>query len=455
MNMLFHGLDNPDIQRHNSLALNMLEGPRSYSVILANPPFAALTGDETSVLDLSAKIGTRRTELLFVLSCLRLLKPGGRAAIIVPAGVLFDSSQAYKNVRRILVEEHKLDTVVKLPDGTFKPSAAVSAAILFFTKTNNGGTSQVWFHEHTADVWRSDDWWCQLPIGNQTGPAPKSLLTEANRTEGRPPDGSAPWEHRNSTGANSECTAQGVWVSKADIAAHDYDLSPDRYLLVDNSQRSPRVEYWRLGDFAQILGGYVGSAEILSSEHSGATLEQRVLHPSSLKSPLPKIEELPIRTNRREPKYRLRQGDIVGRDLANNRCWTVLPESYEGVQAGRGIIVIRLIREVAPAEYIAAYLSSPQAERIFPLYAVIPRIRRPALEHIMIPACDGDFDTIRTALSSLDQAAYELDQTKRTLRESRINIFEPATSTERRMRLQEARDAGILITQALRRKNED
>src|SRR5699024_1953197 len=88
---------------------------------------------------------------------LRLLESGGRAAVIVPDGVLFGSSKAHKELRRMIVEDQKLDGVVKLPSGVFKPYAGVSTAILFFTKTNSGGTEDVWFYDVQADGFSLDD----------------------------------------------------------------------------------------------------------------------------------------------------------------------------------------------------------------------------------------------------------------------------------------------------------
>ena len=118
-----------------------------YSLVLANPPFAGSLDYETTAKDLLQIVKTKKTELLFIALFLRLLKPGGRAAVIVPDGVLFGSSTAHKEIRRMLVEEHKLDGVIKLPSGVFRPYAGVSTAILLFTKTGLGGTDHVWFYD--------------------------------------------------------------------------------------------------------------------------------------------------------------------------------------------------------------------------------------------------------------------------------------------------------------------
>jgi len=129
----------------------------AFTLVLANPPFAGSLDYENTAKDLLQIVKTKKTELLFLALFLRLLKPGGRAAVIVPDGVLFGSSKAHKELRRMLVEEQKLDAVVSLPGGVFKPYAGVSTAILLFTKTNSGGTDFVWFYDVDADGWSLDD----------------------------------------------------------------------------------------------------------------------------------------------------------------------------------------------------------------------------------------------------------------------------------------------------------
>ncbi|NEE54512.1 SAM-dependent DNA methyltransferase, partial [Streptomyces sp. SID8455] len=135
----------------DSLAENAAGEAERYSLILANPPFAGKLDYESTAVDLQRIVKTRKTELLFLALFLRLLKPGGRAAVIVPDGVLFGSTKAHKELRRILVEDQQLQAVVKLPSGVFKPYAGVSTAILFFTKTESGGTDHVWFYDVQAD----------------------------------------------------------------------------------------------------------------------------------------------------------------------------------------------------------------------------------------------------------------------------------------------------------------
>ena len=157
MNMQLHGVQNPNISYRDSLAEDHARDAGAYSLILANPPFAGSLDYEGTAKDLLQIAKTKKTELLFLSLFLRLLKPGGRAAVIVPDGVLFGSTKAHKQLRRILVEDQKLDGIVSLPAGVFKPYSGVSTAILLFTKTNSGGTDLVWFYDLQADGYSLDD----------------------------------------------------------------------------------------------------------------------------------------------------------------------------------------------------------------------------------------------------------------------------------------------------------
>ena len=150
MNMQLHGVDNLKIEYRDSLAEDSEHDAEAYSVILANPPFAGSLDYEGAAKDLLATVRTKKTELLFLALFLRLMKTGGRAAVIVPDGVLFGSTKAHKTLRKMLVEDHKLDGIVSLPSGVFKPYADVSTAILFFTETGIGGTDGVWFYDLSA-----------------------------------------------------------------------------------------------------------------------------------------------------------------------------------------------------------------------------------------------------------------------------------------------------------------
>src|SRR5882672_8574247 len=176
MNMLLHGVENPDITYRDSLAQDHAGEEEKYTLVLANPPFAGSLDYESCAKDLQQVVKTKKTELLFLALFMRLLKPGGRAAVIVPDGVLFGSSNAHKSLRRMLIEDQKLDAVISLPGGVFKPYAGVSTAILLFTKTNSGGTDQVWFYDAEADGWSLDDKRSALLSEDKVGPVPTAPL---------------------------------------------------------------------------------------------------------------------------------------------------------------------------------------------------------------------------------------------------------------------------------------
>lgn len=229
MNMLLHGVESPDIRYRDSLAQDNAGEEEKYTVVLANPPFAGSLDYENTAKDLLQIVKTKKTELLFLALFLRLLKPGGRAAVIVPDGVLFGSSNAHKELRRILVEKQKLDAVVKLPGGVFKPYAGVSTAILIFTKTNSGGTDFVWFYDVEADGWSLDDKRTPLLPEEKLGPVTRSILSEEEHTKNNLPDILARWTRRTDTERERPRYAQSFCVPKADIAAQGYDLSLNRY----------------------------------------------------------------------------------------------------------------------------------------------------------------------------------------------------------------------------------
>ena len=193
MNMLLHGVENPDIRYRDSLAQDHAGEEEKYTLVLANPPFAGSLDYENTAKDLLQIVKTKKTELLFLALFLRLLKPGGRAAVIVPDGVLFGSSTAHKELRRMLVEDQKLDAVVKLPGGVFRPYAGVSTAILLFTKTNSGGTDQVWFYDVEADGWSLDDKRTPLLPEDKLGPVPRTALGADEHAKNNLPDVLARW----------------------------------------------------------------------------------------------------------------------------------------------------------------------------------------------------------------------------------------------------------------------
>ena len=244
MNMLLHGVENPDVSYRDSLSEDGAVEADKYTLILANPPFAGSLDYESTSGKLQRVVKTKKTELLFMALFLQLLKPGGRAAVIVPDGVLFGSSKAHKELRRTLVEDHFLEGVVSLPSGVFRPYAGVSTAILFFTKTGRGGTDQVWFYDMTADGWSLDDKRNPLLPLQKLGPAPKEALSEAEQHKNNLPDCLTRWRQRKDSERERERTAQSFCVPKAEIAAEGYDLSLNRYkeLVHDEVEHRPPLE---------------------------------------------------------------------------------------------------------------------------------------------------------------------------------------------------------------------
>lgn len=224
MNMMLHGVNDPDIRYRDSLSESAYDDEEKFSLILANPPFKGSLDFEGVSQDLYRTVKTKSVVLLFQALFLKLLKPGGRAAVIVPDGVLFGSSKAHKDIRKALVEEQKLDAVVKLPSGVFKPYAGVSTAILFFTKTNSGGTDEVWFYDVAADGFSLDD---------------KRNPVEANDLS----DVLERWGKRDGTERERVRTEKSFTVPKSEIVEQGYDLSLNRYKEIEFEEvayRSPQ-----------------------------------------------------------------------------------------------------------------------------------------------------------------------------------------------------------------------
>ena len=212
MNMMLHGVEDPHITYQDSLSGDNIERDQ-YSLIMANPPFTGSVFQEEISKDLLALCSTRKTELLFVALFTKMLKVGGRCACIVPDGVLFGSSKAHQSIRRELVENQQLQAVISMPSGVFKPYAGVSTAILIFTKTNAGGTDQVWFYDMKADGYSLDD--------------KRSEIKENDI-----PDIIARF-HNLAGEADRERTEQSFFVPKQEIVDNNYDLSINKYKKVE------------------------------------------------------------------------------------------------------------------------------------------------------------------------------------------------------------------------------
>lgn len=233
MNMLLRGVERPDIRYRDSLAEGASDEEGIYSLILANPPFTGSLDDSSVSKDLTSVVKTKKTELLFLALTLRLLKPGGQAAVIVPDGVMFGSSKAHKTLRAKIVDDHKLEAVVKLPAGVFKPYAGVSTAILFFTRTDSGGTDDVWFYDLTADGFSLDDKRTPLLDEMLLGTRPASPLTDEQHAKSNLPDALVRWSSFRDGGERDRArTDQSFCVPASEIREQDYDLSIGRYKAI-------------------------------------------------------------------------------------------------------------------------------------------------------------------------------------------------------------------------------
>ena len=208
MNLLLHDIKTPKLKRIDSLSSDYHEESK-YTLILANPPFKGSVDESLLANSLTSMVKTKKTELLFISLFLRLLKIGGRAATVVPDGVLFGSSNAHKNLRKELIEKNQLEGVISMPSGVFKPYAGVSTAILIFTKTGNGGTDKVWFYDMTADGYSLDD--KRNPIDENDIP---DIIERFSNLENE---------------KDRKRTDKSFFVSKQEIVDNDYDLSINKY----------------------------------------------------------------------------------------------------------------------------------------------------------------------------------------------------------------------------------
>ena len=208
MNMMTHGVDNPYIEYRDSLS-DQNPDKNKYSLILANPPFKGSLDADTVSADLLKVCKTKKTELLFLALFIRMLKIGGRCACIVPDGVLFGSSKAHKDIRRELVENHRLEAVISMPSGVFKPYAGVSTGVLIFTKTGHGGTDNVWFYDMQADGLSLDD--KRSPVADNDIP---DIIARFHNLEAE---------------AERQRTEKSFFVPKDEIVGNDYDLSINKY----------------------------------------------------------------------------------------------------------------------------------------------------------------------------------------------------------------------------------
>ena len=212
MNMMTHGVSKPNIEYRDSLS-DQNEDKEKYSLILANPPFKGSLDYDIVSADLLKVCKTKKTELLFLTLFVRMLKTGGRCACIVPDGVLFGSSKAHKDIRKAIVEEQRLEAVISMPSGVFKPYAGVSTAILIFTKTGHGGTDKVWFYDMKADGRSLDDKRSEVKENDIPDIIARFKNLEAENDRKR--------------------TDQSFFVEKQEIVDNAYDLSINKYKEIE------------------------------------------------------------------------------------------------------------------------------------------------------------------------------------------------------------------------------
>ena len=206
--MMVHGVEDPHIEYKDSLS-DQNEDTERYTLVLANPPFKGSLDADIVSSSLLGMVNTKKTELLFLALFLRILKVGGRCAAIVPDGVLFGSSKAHKTLRRELVDNNRLEAVISMPSGVFKPYAGVSTAILIFTKTGHGGTDNVWFYDMQADGFSLDD--KRSPIEDNDIPDIIRRFADLDAEKSR------------------ERADKSFIVPRKEIEENDYDLSINKY----------------------------------------------------------------------------------------------------------------------------------------------------------------------------------------------------------------------------------
>ena len=212
MNMMTHGIDNPYIEYRDSLSDQNTDREK-YTLILSNPPFKGSLDADIVSADLLKVCKTKKTELLFLALFLRMLKVGGRCAVIVPDGVLFGSSKAHKDIRKEIVEGNRLEAVISMPSGVFKPYAGVSTEVLVFTKTGHGGTDDVWFYDMKADGFSLDDKRVEIKESDIS-----DIVKRFHDREGE---------------KDRERTEQSFLVTKEEITQNGYDLSINKYKKVE------------------------------------------------------------------------------------------------------------------------------------------------------------------------------------------------------------------------------
>lgn len=249
MNLMLHGVDNPNIKYQDSLSEDNHD-KNLYSLILANPPFTGSLDYEIVDNSLLAITKTKKTELLFLSLFIRSLKSGGRAASIVPDGVLFGSSRAHLSIRKELIDNQQLEAIISMPSGVFKPYSGVSTAILIFTKTGTGGTDKVWFYDMTADGYSLDD------------------KRTALDNEGDIPDIIARYHNLKSEATRTR-KDKSFFVPKDEIVANGYDLTINKYKEVERERivyEKPEVVLTRIKNLQNEINDAIANYEKLAGK---------------------------------------------------------------------------------------------------------------------------------------------------------------------------------------------
>ncbi len=244
MNLMLHGIEQPHLLFRDALSEANSEIRDRYTLILANPPFKGSLDYDAVDKSVLSIVKSKKTELLFLGLMLRMLRPGGRAAVIVPDGVLFRSGGDYKTLREEIIERHRLEGIISMPSGVFKPYAGVGTAVLIFTKTGSGGTDKVWFYDMQADGYSLDD---------------KRQAQELNDI----PDILRRWKERDTAESESGRNTKCFYVPKAEIVAQGYDLSINRYKKVDYAEVSYDSPAVILGRITEIDAERKATMEIL------------------------------------------------------------------------------------------------------------------------------------------------------------------------------------------------
>jgi type I restriction enzyme M protein len=209
MNLQLHGIESPNLIGKDALSESNSGVRNEFSLVLANPPFKGALDSDSVESSLLKTVDTRKTELLFLALMLRMLKKGGRCAVIIPDGVLFGSSNAHKQIRKEIIDNNKLEAVISMPSGVFKPYAGVSTAVLIFTKTGTGGTDKIWFYDMKADGYSLDDKRSEIKDNNIA-----DIIKRFHNLKGE---------------TRRKRTDQSFLVPVKDIKDNEWDLSINKY----------------------------------------------------------------------------------------------------------------------------------------------------------------------------------------------------------------------------------